>query len=251
MAIPVRGTFRYVAVVPDNFPDNSAPWVAALREVVERTGNELLDARLVGYSPRVEISDAGITPDSLLRPGQRARPRVLRSQIRLAAAERKGATASAVSFHVDGSLISALRPRDELHMSRTSCGGLGLSIVRNGQLIAGVGALTAVPLGNDVRVSVPEDLITDAEAVFRRRDPQFQFPELPIELSIGGCRHVVFRGWIHLEGYEVFMEHGFYRGIPGRNECLAISLNGACSVTAANASAQLLDFPDVLQFVEW
>src|SRR4029077_2896126 len=101
MAIPLCGTFRYVAVVPDNFPDSFIPWAATLCEAVERTGNERLDARLVGHSPRGEVNDADITPDSLLTPGQKARPRVLRSQIKLTAAERKDATVAAVSFHVD------------------------------------------------------------------------------------------------------------------------------------------------------
>jgi hypothetical protein len=127
-------------------------------------------------------------------------------------------------------------------MERTGCGGLGLSIIRNGQLIVGVGALAGMPLGNDVRVRLPGDLIAHAEAVFKQRDPEFQLPELPVEVSVGDQRYVRFRGWIQFEGYEVFVEHGFFRGIPGRDECLAISLKGGCSVTAANASAELLDF---------
>jgi hypothetical protein len=249
MAMPPCGTFRYVAIVPDNFPQ-ATPWVASMDEPIERTGSELGDARLVGYSPRLEVIEADLTPDAPLGAAHKVRPKVLRSQITLTAAERQHATVSAVSFHVDRSLTSRLRPGDELYMSRTFCGGLGLSIVRNSQLVAGVGALRAVPLGNNVGVSVPWDLITDAEAVFKQRDPEFQLPELPIEVSVGAQRHLLLRGWIQLEGYEVFVEHGFYRGIPGYDECLAISLQGACSVTAANASAQLLDFGD-LHIVSW
>jgi hypothetical protein len=130
-------------------------------------------------------------------------------------------------------------------MKRTGCEGLGLSIIRNGQLIVGVGALAGMPLGNNVSVKVPGDLIAGAEAVFKQRDPVFLLPELPVEVSIGNQRSVRFRGWIQFEDYEVFVEHGFFRGLPGHNECLAISLKGGCSVTAANASAELLDFGDL------
>ena len=249
MAIPPSGTFQYVAIVPDNFSE-ATPWVASMCEPIERTGSVLRDARLVGYSPRVEISEAGLTPDTPAGAGQRIRPKVLRSLITLRATEREGATASAVSFHVDRSVTSRLRPGDELYLARTSCAGSGLSIVRNSQLIVAVGALTAVPLGNHVRVSLPVNLITGAEAVFKQRDPEFQLPELPIEVSVGDQRRVLFRGWIQLGGYEVFVEHGFYRGIPGHDVCLAISLKGECSVTAANASAQLLDFGD-LGVIRW
>jgi len=235
------GTFQYVAIVPDNFSD-AAPWVASTWAPIEFTGSDRSDARLVGHSPRVEISEAGLAPDTPLGAGQRALPKVLRSLITLRAAERKYATVSTASFHVDRSVTSRLRPGDELYMERTGCGGLGLSIIRNGQLIVGVGALAGMPLGNDVRVRLPGDLIAHAEAVFKQRDPEFQLPELPVEVSVGDQRYLRFRGWIQFEGYEVFVEHGFFRGIPGRDECLAISLKGGCSVTAANASAELLDF---------
>jgi hypothetical protein len=244
MAIPLSHTFQYVAIVPANFPE-AKPWVASMCEPIESLGSEPRGARLVGYSPRLEISDAGLTPDTPLRAGQRVRPKVLRSQLTLRAAERNGATASAASFHVDRSLTSRLRPDDELYMARTSSGGLGLSIVRNGQLIVGVGALTLVPLGSNVSVRVPGDLVADAEAIFKQHDAEFRLLELSIEVSVGDQRRLRFRGWIQLGGYEVFVEHGFYPGIPGQDECLAISLKGACSVTGANASAQLLDFGDL------
>jgi|SRR5579862_4570614 len=241
MAIPQSATFRYVAIVPADF-QGTTPLVASMCEPIE---SEPRNARLVGYSPRLEISEAGLTPDTPLRAGQKVRPKVLRSLITLSAAERKGATVAAASFYVDRSLTSRLRPGDELYLARTGCCGLGLSIVRDSQLIVGVGALTAVPLGRYVSVRVPADLVKGAEAVFKQRDPEFWLPELPIEVSVGDQRRLRLRGWTQLGCYEVFVEHGFYPGIPGRDECLAISLRGACSVTGANASAQLLDFGDL------
>jgi hypothetical protein len=244
MAIPLCGTFLYVATVSDNVSE-AMPWVASMCAPFKRTWYKRRGASLVGFSPRVEINEAGLTPDTRLGAGQKVRPKVLRSSITLRAAEKTNATASAVSFHVDRSLTARLSSGDQLYIARTGCGGLGLSIIRNNQLIVAVGALTAVPLGNNVRVSVPLDLVRQAEAVFKPRDPEFQFPVWPVEVCVGCQRHVRFRGWEQIEGYEVFVEHGFYPGIPGQNECLAISLKGACSVTAANASAQLLDFGDL------
>lgn len=129
-----------------------------------------------------------------------------------------------------------LLPSTWIGASRTACGGLGLSIIRNGQLIAGVGAVTTVPLGSNIKVHVPGDLIANAEAVFKQRDPEFQFPELPVELSVGNCRRLLFRGWIQLEGYEVFMEHGYYIGIP-----LATSWTGAyCTCSTFSSMAVVI-----------
>ena len=54
----------------------------------------------------------------------------------------------------------ALSPRDMLFMARTHCGGLGISIIRDGQLIAAVGAASAVRLGELVHVRIPSDTIT-------------------------------------------------------------------------------------------
>ena len=54
--------------------------------------------------------------------------------------------------------------------------------------MAAAGALTAVPLGSGVEVRIPEDLISMAESVFRKRDPDFEFIEQPLEINIMGSR---------------------------------------------------------------
>ena len=64
-----------------------------------------------------------------------------------------------------------LRPGDALHISRTRCAGVGLSVLRESQLVAAAGAVSAVPLGAEVTVSHPGDLVRQAEAIFRVRDP--------------------------------------------------------------------------------
>jgi hypothetical protein len=134
-----------------------------------------------------------------------------------------------------------LAPNDTFFVSRTSCGRLGLSIVRRGQLIAAAGALSTIPLGDLVRVRIPSDTILEAERVFQKSDPKFEFPHLPVEIRVGDETHIMFQGRPQIQSYNVWVEHGFYRGLPGVDECVAIALAGSCPDTAAIASAQLMD----------
>jgi hypothetical protein len=251
MAIPLCGTFEYVVVVPQA-GENRAPWRVQLCKPIEPTGDDVRDDRLVGHSPSLDISAAGMTPDMRTSPFTgTAGPRVLRSRMTLTATKRTHARVASVSFHVDQALTTALLPRDMLFLARTACGGLALSIVRDGQLVAAAGAASAVPLGELVRVRIPIDAIREAESVFRKNDPEFEFREVPIEIRLGEVTRVLHRGRLRHRSYEVFVEHGFYPGLPGTNECVAVSLTGTCPDIAAVASAQLLDFPDALEIVKW
>ena len=250
MAIPLCGTFQYMAVVPESVGDR-ASWNVRLCRSIELTGNDLLDDRLVGHSPTLELSDAGITPDVRIPPPGRARPRVLRSQMTLTAANRSHARVASATFHIDQALGTILSPRDMLFMARTHCGGLGISIIRDGQLIAAEGVASAVPLGEFVHVRIPSDTLTEAEDVFRKHDPEFRFPELPVEIRLGDHTRLRYRGRFQLQSYKIFVEHGFYRGTPGTDECLAVWLTGLCPDIPAIASAQLLDSPGSLELVRW
>lgn len=174
--MPPAGTFDYVTTVPEKPAGSLCEWEVRLRYPVKQTGSDISDRRLVGYSPCLQITDAGLTPD----PGPR-RPSVMRRRLTLTAASPKDATVSAISFHVDRDLISLLEPGDDLHMSRTKCAGLGLSILRRGKLLAAVGAVTAVPLGDDFQAHLPFRLLEKASAVFAKADPEFEFGEMPIE----------------------------------------------------------------------
>jgi hypothetical protein len=145
----------------------------------------------------------------------------------------------------------ALWPRDRLCMTRTACGGLALSIIRDGQLVAAAGAVSAVPLGEFVHVRTPIDTIREAEEVLRKHDPEFEFGHMPVEIRIGEQTRLLYGARPRIDSYEVFVEHGFYSGLPGTDECVAISLIGTCPDVPAIASAQLLDFPDALEIVRW
>jgi hypothetical protein len=211
-----------------------------------------MDDRLVGHSPILEILEAGITPSARISPhtGQ-VGPRVLRSRLTLTASTRDYAQVASAAFHVDRALTMALSPHDMLCLARTSSGGLALSIIRDGQLVAAAGALSAVPLGEFVHVRTPIDIIGKAEQVFRKHDPEFEFAHMPVEIRIREQTRLLYGGRRQLDSYHVFVEHGFYRGLPGTNECVAIVMTGACPDVVAIASAQLLDFPDALEMVRW
>jgi len=252
MVMPPSGTFDYVAIVPEPANTGSCSWELHLRDPVEPRGDHLSSSRLVGLSPRLQIVDAGLPSDTEMAGSNwPVPPKVLRSQITLTASERVNATVSSVSFYLDKGLISALRPNDVLHLVRTPNAGLGVSVIRDGQLVVAVGAITAVPLGRNVEERIPLDLVQEAEAVFKRHDPDFEFPVLPVEVTVGNQRRIIFGGSRQMDQYNVFMIHGQSPVEDGADECLAISLMGACSEVAANASAMLLDSGRALRIVKW
>ena len=254
MSIPPAGTFEYAGVVPEDKNRFPGQW-----RLIDQSGagsfasgDSLIDDRLVGLQPLIDITDAGLTPDVRLSPFTGSgRPKVLLSRLTLRADSKDRATIAAFSFCVDRALISSFRPGDVLHVTRTACGGLGLSVIREGRLLAAVGAVTAVPLGESVRVRIPADVIQEAERAFSRLDSTFEFPEFPLEVHVASERRVLFRGRPRIGGYEVFVEHGYYPGTPGTDECAALSLVGGCPGTAAICSAQLLEYSDLCKMVRW
>src|SRR6185295_16780009 len=226
MSSPPSATCRYCAVVLDDARHFSDEWrLSDESGVGPVTGDSLLDHRLVGLHPTLEISDAGLTPDTRVSPHTgTVRPKVMLSRLTLRADGKNRATVATFSFCVDQALTSCLRTGDVVHIAVTSCGGLGLSIVRAGRLLAAVGAVTAVPHGELVEVRIPLEVIRDAERVFQALDPEFEFTELPIEVHVHSERRILWAGRPRIGDYEVFVEHGFYRGLPGTDECVAVSL---------------------------
>lgn len=246
LVMPLAGTFKYFAIVPAKFmEERSCRWHVQLFEAVDHIGEELHDSRLTGLSPRLEITDGGPTPNP-----SSSRPAVFRSRFTLTASARKNSSISSAAFYVDRDLTRSFEPGDRLHMARTGCCGLGISLLRNDHLIFATGAISSVPLGNEVRGEIPLDLVQEAEATFKRRDPNFRFRELPVQISVDGNPQIIFRGRQRLGNYDIWVEHGFLPGIPGVNECAAISLNGACGSMPASTSAQLLDGGE-LEMIHW
>jgi hypothetical protein len=246
MTIPVASTFDYVATVPSD--PRGGPWVARQRTEVAVTGNNLLDARLLGLTPTLEMADADPPVNAGYTRGV-WRPWVLRSRLTLRAASKTNAAASSASFHLDRSVVAAMRPGDVFHVARTPCAGLGMSLVREGRLVFALGAVTAVPLGSNVVAQRAVDLMEQVRAVYRSRDPLYETDEIPIELVIDGRLSIGGRN-PHSEAYAALCHHGFLIGIPGTDESCAITCRDLCSETGANASLALL-LADGLELTQW
>lgn len=229
------GTFDYVAVVPDDATDGLFECPAHTRELVA-VGNSEYRARLVGLEPKLIVTQAGIPSDT--GPG---RPWVMRSRLTLAAPKNTRATVAEAFFHVDRALTRRMLPGDEVYLRYTGCGGLGLSVVRRGELVVAVGNIAAVPLGGAVSAKAPLDLFQEARAVFERRDPHFDFPSEPIEITVGDETAILFGGVRDIGPYEIFVSHGWMPGLPGTDCCAAIWRKQLCSATAARASMEMLD----------
>lgn len=197
----------------------SLPWAVALQPPIDGR------PRLVGHSPTVDLQDFD------------EREGVPRTRITLTASSRTLAAAHGLSFVVDRALASALRPGDELCIGAGFDGGIGISILRRGQLVAAAGAVSSVPLGPSFNVGFAGDLARQAEEVFRTRDPQYELCERPVQVTIDGITRILHRARIVIGQYEVFVVHGADEG----PECMAISRVGVCPDCAATLTAPLLE----------
>ena len=233
MAIPLAGTFDYVASV---HLLGDPPWTLELQTAADR--RDPSQPSLLGAKARLVVEEAGLTPNAGFYRGA-WRPEVLRLRFSLSA-EGASVRIGGAAFYVDRSIARAFSPGDLLHLSRTSCGGLGLSVLRSGFLVVAVGAVTAVPLGRGMSARIPVDVLSEAAAVFKRRDPTFELPQYPVEIVIDGRRRLLPGGEADFPDWEVTVFRGFWLGVPGTDESVAICRRGLCSATGANASAQLM-----------
>lgn len=206
MAMPLCGTFHYVAAVPDGFEVSRAPIPA--RDESGPTGSRypdpLLGSRLVGFAPSIEIRGHRIV---------------------ITASSRERAEVSAASFAMDPELIELLHGGDVLRVVREKTGDVGVAVLRDGRLVVAVGALSALPLGGDVSVG---DGAADATEY--------------VAVSVGvQALRLACGERVTLSGYEVEVVRPALDGIPGHCESVAVCRAGACSLDAAVRSAQLLD----------
>jgi hypothetical protein len=187
------------------------------RRPIVRTGDEIDDYRLVGMKPLFSVRDAEVD-----RAKDPRLPGVTRSAIVLTASKHDGAQVAAASCQVNKALISCLQHRDEIYLSRTMCAGLGISILRDGELLVAIGAVTTVPLG-----------VKGAETL-RAIPDCWDRPIVGARLELTVETHTV-------GDYIVSIVHGRRNGIPGFDECASICRADACPEVAARTSAMLLD----------
>src|SRR5215470_17242926 len=131
MVMPPCGTFDYVATVTGCRSQRIWTFTSCLLEQLRPTGDPLVDHRLVGYSPLVELS---------------------RGKVTLRALHRRNAQVVAATFDVHCGLMSVLQCHDRLHLVRARTGDLAMSIVRDDRLVLAFGAVTLLRLGGNAWV---------------------------------------------------------------------------------------------------
>jgi hypothetical protein len=266
MAIPLAGTFDYLVIVPEGRSEDGFECPAETRGPVVRTGSNSADARLVGVSPQVRVTDAGPPSNPGLRPPWSLRRR---SRITLVATAKDRASIAEASFYIDKTFTDCAKAGDQMHFSRNQSCGLGFSLIRGGKLLAAAGALTSVPLGKGVEVRVPRDLISIAESVFQKRDPDFDFIEQPVEIKIEGVRErhgqslprppqnpltdtfISFGGGNTVGDYRVVVRHGSFRASGGASESIAICDQKMFTHAGGEFAAMLLDGREPLSMSRW
>ena len=224
--MPLCGTFYYAGAVPYAKDDcKSRPWKlqdesgAAPRE----TGDELVDNRLIGLQPVLEISD---------------------SHLLLTASGRHRATIRSATLDLDPLLIGCLESGDVLALVRTGTADIGASVVRAGDLICAVGAVTRVPLGEAIRVEGGPKL--EFSATKPRKDTWLDLSYSGETLRLRACDETT------IGDYRISILQCFRDGIPGRYESVAISRRSMCPHYAAVGSASLLARPNAgLQMTMW
>ena len=241
MVMPPCGTFDYFATVTGARSSQQRTWTfgATLRQQVTPRGDKLVDGRLVGYSPLVELS---------------------RGKVALRARHRANAQVLTASFDVHCGLMSALRCHDRLHLVRSSTGDLAVSVVRDGRLVLAFGALTLLTLGKNVSVR-------PSRSAHAELDGELGFPP----------HHAAGRGWqlwdrraavadvyidgatktlavgerVDLMGYHVWVGRGRELACAGALESLAVSDDAACPAEVAVESARLVARVGALGLVSW
>lgn len=166
-------------------------------------------------------------------------PDTARTKITLTASVRERSVIRSASFHVATAVIAQLLPDDFIELTRTHHAGLGLAVSRDRRLIVAAGAISSVGLGTGIRASV-----SHGKPAADSREG------VPVEVTVGWESHILSNGRIQLGKYELFVAHGYLRGIPGKPECAALSRSGDCSPAAATATALLLRYGE-FKMVKW
>jgi len=234
MVMPPCGTFHYAGVVPDLqaglelaqwtledqsgaevVPQIESPtsWKFWKRPARPAGGlDDLRDNRLVGLHPVVRISG---------------------SELILQAASRHRAEVRSASVELDRTLLEGLKAGDRIELVRTGTADIGVCILRAGELLWAVGAVTTVPLGAMLRMR-RGPAVNRALDGWPRRDTW-------VEASIEGQTARLHDGEeLTLGEYRVTLARAFKDGIPGQYENAAISRGGGDFHEAAVRAARIL-----------
>ena len=215
MAIPLCGTFHYVAVIPDAFRPGESVVRAQDATVRPDTRSRHLsgDEPLLGLDPTLSVRDGRLV---------------------ITASGPQGARVASASFRVAAELLQAFQAGDVLRLVRVGSGDVGFSVIREDRLLVAIGAASVVPLGAGISVRA-RSAAGHADAVILTVDGETG------RLGAGT------RG--RLGAYSIDVLRPAMDGLPGHCESVAICRAGSCSLEAAIRSARLLD--QGLDMVRW
>jgi len=249
MVMPLCGTFHYAGLASGTkieqqtggwkLTDQSGArrleeaispfsWKFLRRDVTRDDDRDpLRDNRLVGLEPILRISGRRLIIEARSRQ---------QSQLRSA------------SLDLAEALIDTMRGGDLLTLVRTGTADIGLSLLRRGELVFALGAVTVVPLGDNVRVRGGPAL--DLSEVRSGRWPR---EDTWVDVSVGAETLRLRRGEDATIGIHRFsVLQTFQEGMPGKYECLAVTSHVGCSHEAAACSAELLSGQNAgLDMVRW
>jgi hypothetical protein len=174
-------------------------------------------------------------------------PWKLYALLQLKATEKRRATAAGISFVIDRGLMTVLRPGDFIHVAALP--SLGISILRDGLLVAGAGAaatLIRIPLGRDVAIRFPEPAAVPVRVAPGKHYRPEDFPIRPVELSAAGETRALWEGRPTVGRYDVLIARRVHDGEPR----VSMEWLNVCAETSAHTSAQLMD-GDGCRVVEW
>jgi len=216
MVIPATGTFEYEAEFTKKSFGNS--------EIVLHgsAGSGENETRLVGLSPKIRFWN-----DRL----------VIIASLPIKASVRN------VSFPVGDAVNFAAQPGDQLHVVRTGCCGMGLSVLRHGKLILAIGAVHGLPLGEDLKMLMPPH-----DYNFLPKSPGDNWLEFRVGSEQLKLRQ---REVAVVANYHIYVERCWEDGCPGTDESVAICVAGDSTMeTAAMRSAILICNGD-LKMTSW
>jgi hypothetical protein len=216
--ISAAGTFCYAGIAPETIQDRRKGWPLNEQSESGRADDpeydRLCDNRLVGIRPTVRIDGR-------------------RLMIEAPISERDLAEHGAAALELDSWLINAIRGGDVLTLVRNGNGELGLSLVREGRLVAAAGAVRSTPLGEGL--TVREGPEVDTEHIWEPR------PDGWMEVSVSGeVRRLRAGEEATIGGYRFSVFRLSEFGFDGTDEMLAISLEDACPHDAVRRSTQLM-----------
>ncbi len=160
----------------------------------------------------------------------------------LVASEESNASVRNTSFRIGNAVPLAAAPGDRLYVVRTGSGGIGLSLLRDKQLVLAIGAVTAVPLGNNMQV-------------MKNRKGNYPFVDLKdtwLEFQVGNEQlKLRDRSVTDIGNYQIYVEACWENGIPGVDECVSVSVANNPSVNLASLRSAILLRSSDLKLTRW